>query len=101
MPLTRAQKEDQLAVIEAQLDQATTLYLTDPVGLSVAEVTRLRRAFPRRIRLRRGLYRAGPRSRLLVGTRRGKIAFVAVASRGVLKKSRTVRGYLRLAGVRR
>ena len=63
--------------------------------------SRLRRAFPRRIRLRRGLYRAGPRSRLLVGTRRGKIAFVAVASRGVLKKTRTVRGYLRLAGVRR
>lgn len=45
MPLTRAQKEDQLATIEAQLDQANTLYLTDPVGLSVAEVTRLRRAF--------------------------------------------------------
>jgi DNA-binding beta-propeller fold protein YncE len=63
--------------------------------------SRLRRAFPRRIRLRRGLYRAGPRSRLLVGTRRGKIAFVAVASRGVLRKTRTTRGYLRLAGVRR
>ncbi len=45
MPLTRAQKEDQLAVIEEQLDQANTLYLTDPVGLSVEEVTRLRRAF--------------------------------------------------------
>jgi len=45
MPLTRAQKEDQLAVIEAQLDQANTLYLTDPVGLTVEEVTRLRRAF--------------------------------------------------------
>lgn len=45
MPLTRAQKEDQLAVIEEHLDQANTLYLTDPVGLSVEEVTRLRRAF--------------------------------------------------------
>ncbi|HLA62903.1 MAG TPA: 50S ribosomal protein L10 [Rhodothermales bacterium] len=45
MPLTRAQKEDQLAVIEEQLDQANTLYLTDPVGLTVDEVTRLRRAF--------------------------------------------------------
>jgi large subunit ribosomal protein L10 len=45
MPLTRVQKEDQLAEIEAQLDQATTLYLTDPVGLTVDEVTRLRRAF--------------------------------------------------------
>jgi large subunit ribosomal protein L10 len=45
MPLTRAQKQDQLASIEAQLDQATTLYLTDPVGLTVEEVTALRRAF--------------------------------------------------------
>ncbi len=45
MPLTRAQKQDQLAEIEAQLDQANTFYLTDPVGLSVEEVTRLRRAF--------------------------------------------------------
>jgi large subunit ribosomal protein L10 len=45
MPLTRAQKEDQLASIEAHLDQATTLYLTDPVGLTVEEVTALRRAF--------------------------------------------------------
>jgi large subunit ribosomal protein L10 len=45
MPLTRAQKEDQLAAIETQLDQATTLYLTDPVGLTVEEVTALRRAF--------------------------------------------------------
>ena len=45
MPLTRAQKEDQLAVIEEQLDRANTLYLTDPVGLTVDEVTKLRRAF--------------------------------------------------------
>ena len=63
--------------------------------------SRLRRAFRNRKRIARGLYRAGPRSRLVVGTRRGKIAFVAVASRGVLKKRRTLRGYLRLAGVRR
>jgi len=63
--------------------------------------SRLRRAFRNRKRIARGLYRAGPRSRLVVGTRRGKISFVAVASRGVLKKPRTLRGYLRLAGVRR
>ena len=63
--------------------------------------TRLRRVFRSRKRIARGLYRAGPRSRLVVGTKRGKIAFVAVASRGVLKKRRTLRGYLRLAGVRR
>ena len=65
------------------------------------KASRLRRAFRNRKRIARGLYRAGPRSRLVVGTRRGKIAFVAVASRGVLKKRRTLRGYLRLAGVRR
>lgn len=64
-------------------------------------VSRLQRAFRHRKRIARGLYRAGSRSRLVVGTRRGKISFVAVASRGVLKKRRTLRGYLRLAGVRR
>ena len=45
MPLTRAQKEEQLAAIEELFDQSNTLYLTDYVGLTVAEVTRLRRAF--------------------------------------------------------
>ena len=45
MPLTRAQKEEQLTAIEELFDQSNTLYLTDYVGLSVAEVTRLRRAF--------------------------------------------------------
>ena len=44
---------------------------------------RARRAFPRlrRVRAGRGVYRAGPRSRLLVGVRRGRVRYLAVASR--------------------
>ena len=45
MPLTKQQKQDALAAIQEQLDGANTLYLTDYKGLTVEEVTRLRRAF--------------------------------------------------------
>ena len=45
MPLTKAQKQDQVAAIDAKLEDHHTLYLTDYAGLSVEEVTNLRRAF--------------------------------------------------------
>ncbi len=45
MPLTKAQKQEALASIAGQLEGANTLYLTDYAGLSVEEVTKLRRAF--------------------------------------------------------
>jgi large subunit ribosomal protein L10 len=45
MPLTRDQKRDAVSAIAEQLDNHTALYLTDYVGLSVEEVTKLRRAF--------------------------------------------------------
>ena len=45
MPLTKNQKQDQVAEIAEQLENANTVYLTDYVGLTVAEVTKLRRAF--------------------------------------------------------
>jgi hypothetical protein len=52
--------------------------------LSTAGSTAFHRAYPRRQRLTRGLYRAGPGSRRLLGVRRGRVVYVAVASRQVL-----------------
>jgi hypothetical protein len=46
---------------------------------------------------RRGTFRVG--SRLVVGVRRGKVRFVAVASRGVVRNRKLLRRYLRLAGL--
>jgi predicted acyl esterase len=62
--------------------------------------SRFRRAYPRRKRIGRGLYRANRRSPRLFGVRRGRVTFIAVASKGVLRSRRTLRRYLRLAGVR-
>lgn len=45
MPLTRDQKQDALAAIAEQLENANTVYLTDYAGLTVAESNELRRAF--------------------------------------------------------
>lgn len=60
-----------------------------------------RRAFPRlrRVRAGRGVYRAGPRSRLLLGVRRGRVRYLAVASRRSLRHKRVLRTYLRRAGL--
>jgi hypothetical protein len=60
---------------------------------------RLGRAFPHRRRIGRRLYRASPRSRRLFGTRRGKVRFVAVADRRLLRRPKALRRYLRLAGL--
>ena len=61
---------------------------------------RARRAFPRRRRLGRGLFRAGPRSTRVVGIRRGRVRFLAVADRRLLGKPQVLRRYLRRAGLR-
>lgn len=45
MPLTRDQKRDAVAAIAEQLEGHNTVYLTDYAGLTVDEVTKLRRAF--------------------------------------------------------
>ena len=57
-----------------------------------------RRAYPNRRRMGRGLYRANPRSPRTFGIRRGRVRFIAVADRRVLRKPRALRRYLRLAG---
>ncbi len=68
------------------------------VGRGVSS-RRLARAFPHRVKIARGLYRASRRSRRVFGTRRGKVRFVAVADRRLLRKPKTLRRYLRLAGL--
>ena len=56
----------------------------------------LRSAYPRRHRLARGLFRAGPRSRTLIGVRAGRISYVAVARREILGNHRaTIRSVRR------
>jgi len=59
------------------------------------------RAYPRRQRLARGLFRVAPRSRRIVGVRKGRVRFVAVASQRLLRSQnrRVLRGYLRRAGL--
>jgi DNA-binding beta-propeller fold protein YncE len=69
-------------------------------GVRPGRGARRLRAYPHRVRLARGLYRAGPRSRLVIGTRRRKVRFVAVASRSLLRSTRRLRGYVRLARAR-
>ncbi len=59
----------------------------------------LRRAFRRRKALIRGVVRGHNRTRLLFGVRRGRVAYVGVSSRGLLKSGRSLKRHLRYAGV--
>jgi hypothetical protein len=45
----------------------------------------LRRAYPRRVRIARGLYRANPHSPRLIGVRRGRVKLFAVATQRQLR----------------
>jgi pimeloyl-ACP methyl ester carboxylesterase len=67
------------------------------VGSSAA---RVRRAYPARRGLGGGLFQARPGSRRIVGLRRGKVRFVGVASRRLLRNRAALRRALRRAGVR-
>jgi hypothetical protein len=60
----------------------------------------LRRSFPFARRTLRGVRRAGRRSRVLAGARGGRVRYLAVAQRGVLRRPRTLARYLHLAGLR-
>ena len=68
------------------------------VGRGVS-TRRLLRRLPRARRLGRGLYRAGPGSRRIIGVRAGRVRFVAVATRGLLRDRRALRRHLRRAGL--
>lgn len=60
----------------------------------------LARAYPRRRAVGRALIRANRRSPRFFGLRRGRVRFVAVTTRRTLARPRTLRAYLRFAGVR-
>ena len=58
---------------------------------------RLRAAYPRRRAIGRALFRANPRSPRLIGVRRGKVTYIAVAPRKLIGKRKSLSAYLRLA----
>ncbi|HEX2086722.1 MAG TPA: hypothetical protein VHF89_13665 [Solirubrobacteraceae bacterium] len=59
---------------------------------------RLRRAFPARRRVAPGVFAADPSRRVLFGVRARRVAWVAVARRGVTRRRASVRAALRVAG---
>jgi len=59
----------------------------------------LRRAYPRRRAIGAGLYRANPNSPRLIGFRRGRMRFFAVAPRSLLHNTPALNRHLRLAGL--
>jgi hypothetical protein len=63
---------------------------------------RLFAAYPRARRIGHGLYRANPHSPRLFGIRRGRVSFIAVADRRLLRagKRRALRRYFAYAGLR-
>jgi len=60
---------------------------------------RLSRSYPGRRALGRGLYRAGRRSPRLIGVRRGRVRFVAVASSQLIRNRRALLRRLRAVGL--
>ncbi len=64
-----------------------------------APVRRLRAAYPRRRLVGRGLFRASARSTRVIVVRRGRVRSIAVAPKGMIARPKTLRRYLRLAGV--
>ncbi len=65
--------------------------------LSTAPAAAFRRAYPTRRRLAPGLFRASPRSTRVLGVSRGRVRFVAVASKRVLRNERRLLRDLRRA----
>jgi hypothetical protein len=59
---------------------------------------RLRRAYPRRRAVIRGVFRASPHSTRLIGIRGRKVRFIAVADQRLIRKHKALKQYLRLAG---
>jgi hypothetical protein len=59
----------------------------------------VRRAYSRGVSLSRGLYRLNPRSPRVIGVRKGRVRFFAVANKRLLRNTRKLRRHLRLAGV--
>jgi hypothetical protein len=56
----------------------------------------LGRAYPKRVRLTRGLYLASPRSRRFFGVFQKRVTFIAVAGKGAMKNANRLNRALRL-----
>jgi hypothetical protein len=65
-----------------------------------SRATRFRRMYPDRVRVARGLYRGGPRSRRIFGLSRGRVQFIALATRAVAGDRKALPRYVRLSGQR-
>jgi lysophospholipase L1-like esterase len=65
--------------------------------VSTAPAAAFRRAYPTRRRMDAGLFRSSPRGQRLLGVRRGRVRFVAVASDRLLRNPRRLLRDLRLA----
>jgi hypothetical protein len=57
------------------------------------------KAFPKRRRVARGLFRAAPRSSRVIGIRNGKVSYTGVADRAAVRRIRVLRRLLRRAGL--
>jgi hypothetical protein len=57
----------------------------------------LLRAYPKRVRLARGLYLSSPRGRTMFGVYRGRVTFIAVAGKRAMKSAKQLNRGLRLA----
>jgi hypothetical protein len=64
-----------------------------------AKLSLLRRGYPRRRGVGRGLFRANAHSPRLIGVRRGRVRYIAIASPKLIRNRKALRSYLRLAGV--
>jgi hypothetical protein len=64
-----------------------------------SKTSRLRRSFPRRKAVGKAVVRANSKSPRLFGVRKGKVRYVAVTSRKTIGKRKTLRAYLRYAGM--
>ena len=62
-------------------------------------VRKMRKAFPRAKRISRTVYRANPKSPRLIGVRKGKVRYFAVAGKRPLKSKKLLRAQLRRAGL--
>jgi hypothetical protein len=64
-----------------------------------SKTSRLRKAFPRRRAVGHAIVRANSRSPRFYGVRKGKVRYVGVTTRKTIGKRRTLRAYLRYAGM--
>ena len=81
--------------VSAVLDRGRVRLVTSTARKTLPRLDQL----PRRRRLARGLFRAAPRSRRVVGVRNGTVSYAGVGERDVVRRLGLLRRLLRRAGV--